>query len=224
MAKKNINQKGADLDASLQESFLQKNLKKIIIACVAIVVIAIACILGHLYWNNRSEKAAEALYPCERYFQDGNFEKALNGDGTQCIGFAAVATKYGRTKSGNVAKLYAGLTNAKLGKFEEAKKYLEDFSSKDDEMISPAALGALGNVYIELGQNEKGAETLLKAAQKADNGALSPLYLVQAAEVYESLGKKDKALELYQQVKDNYRGSTYGQEIDKYIERINAAK
>ena len=224
MAKQNINQKGTDLDAALQEGFFQKNLKKIVICCGIVVALVIAGILCHMWMKQRAEKAAEALFPCEQYFQQGNYEKALNGDGQECAGFLAVADQYGCTKSGNLAKLYAGLSYAQLGKFEDAQKYLDDFSSKGDEMVSPAALGALGNVKAELGQNEEAAETLLKAAKKADNNVLSPLYLIQAGEIYESLGQKDKALELYEQVKDNYRGSMLAGEIDKYIERAKRAK
>lgn len=224
MAKQNLNQKGTDLNAALQEGFFQKNLKKIVICCGVVVALVIAGILCHMWMNQRAEKAAEALYPCEQFFQQGNYEKALNGDGQECLGLLAVADQYGHTKSGNLAKLYAGLSYVQLGKYEDAKKYLEDFSSKDDEMVSPAALGALANVNAELGDNEKAAETLVKAAKKADNDVLSPLFLIQAGEIYESLGQKEKALELYEQVKGSYRGSMSAGEIDKYIERAKRAK
>ena len=60
-----------------------------------------------------------------------------------------------------------------------------------------------------------------KAAKKADNSVLSPIYLVQAGEILESQGKADEALKLYEQVRNNYRGSQQGQEIDKYIERAS---
>lgn len=224
MAKENINQKGAQLDASLEQTYVEKNLKKLAIGGAVVLTLVVCGILLNWYMGQRNEKAAQALYPCEQYFQAGNYEKALNGDGAQCEGFLAIADQYGCTKSGNVAKLYAGVSLAKLGKHAEAKEQLEAFSTKDDQMISPAALGALGNTYVQLGENEKGAETLVKAAKKADNNVLSPLFLVQAGEVYESLGQTDKALALYEQVKANYRASLQGSEIDKYIERAKGGK
>jgi tetratricopeptide (TPR) repeat protein len=164
------------------------------------------------------------LYPCEQLFQQGNYEKALNGDGQEVLGLVEVAKKYGSTKSGNLAKLYAGLAYYNLGKMEDAEKCLEDFDAKGDELISPAAIGALGNVYAELGKNDKAVETLKKAAKKADNSVLSPVFLVQAGEILEAEGKMAEALELYEEVKAHYRGSMQGQEIDKYIERAKAAK
>ncbi len=224
MSKKNKSQRAAGLDASLQESFVQNNLRKIAMICGVVVVVVLGIIGGWSYYSNRCAKASEALYPCEQYFLSGDFEKALEGDGVQCVGFVAIADKYSFTKVGNLAKLYAGISYVQLGKYEEGKTYLEKFSSKKDEMISPAALGALGNTYVQLGEVEKGAETLVKAAKKADNTVLSPIFLVQAGEIYESLGEKAKALELFELVKSNYRASTQGNEIDKYIERAKLSK
>ncbi len=224
MAKRNKGQNGQALGESSQLSFIQSHLRQILAACIVVVVIVIGVIAGFSAYGKRSNKAAEALYLCEQYFMSGNYENALNGDGVECVGFLSVAKKYSSTKSGNVAKLYAGLSYAKLGNYEDAKTYLEKFSSKKDAMVSPAALGALGNVYVQLGETEKGAETLVKAAKKADNNVLSPLYLVQAGQIYESLGKADKALELYELVRSDYRASVEGGEIDKYIERAKHSK
>lgn len=207
-------------EAVQEEGFIQKNLKKIGICVAGLLVCAFVCIGAYYYFDKQNKKAAEALYPCEQLFQKGDYEKALNGDGQEVLGLLEVAKKFGSTKSGNVAKLYAGLAYAHTGKFEDAEKYLKDFDAKNDAMISPAALGALGNVYAELGQNDKAVATLQKAAKKADNSVLSPLYLVQAGEILEAEGKTAEALKLYEEVKANYRGSMQGQEIEKYIQRV----
>lgn len=207
-------------EAVQEEGFIQKNLKKIGICVAGLLVCAFVCIGAYYYFDKQNQKAAEALYPCEQLFQKGDYEKALNGDGQEVLGLLEVAKKFGSTKAGNVAKLYAGLAYAHTGKFEDAEKYLKDFDAKNDAMISPAALGALGNVYAELGQNDKAVATLQKAAKKADNSVLSPLYLVQAGEILEAEGKTAEALKLYEEVKANYRGSMQGQEIEKYIQRV----
>lgn len=224
MAEKNNKKKDAAQEVVLEETFIQKNLKKIGICAACIVVIVLAALGCQTYFDKQNQKAADALYPCQELFQSGNYEKALNGDGQEVVGLTQVVKQYGSTKSGNVAKLYAGLACAQLGNYEEAEKYLKDFSPKGDEMISPAAIGALGEVYAHLGQNDKAVENLKKAAKKADNVVLSPLYLVQAGEILEADSKSDEALKLYEEVKANYRGSAQGQEIDKYIERAKAAK
>ena len=100
-------------------------------------------------------------------------------------------------------------------------KYLENYDGADDQMITPAALGALGNAYAHQNQLDKAVETLKKAADKADNNSLSPTYLVQAGEILESQGKKDEAPKLYQKVKEKYMNSMAYQTIDAYIERVS---
>lgn len=205
------------------EAFIDKYKKYIVYGVCAIIVLA-AIIIAYVQFvrNPRIAKANDALAKCQTYFDADNYDKALNGDGQGCLGLLKVADEFSSTKAGNLAKLYAGLAYAQTQKWEEAKKYLESFSAKDDAIISPAALGALGNVYANLGDNDKAIATLIKAAKVADNGSLSPTYLIQAGELYEAQGKADKALELYQQVKRDYVNSmaVQQQEIDKYIERV----
>ena len=134
------------------------------------------------------------------------------------MGFIAVADEYSDTDAGNLAKAYAGISLAQLKRYEEATSYLEDFSG-DDAMVAPAVLGALCNCYAQLGDNEKAASTLMKAAAEADNNSLSPLYLMQAGEIYEALGENKKALDAYNQVKNKYPRTMQAYDVDKYIER-----
>lgn len=204
------------------EAFIDKHKKTILYAFVAIVVI----IAGFLLYKNlvaepKEAKANELIFKGQEYFAESNYEKALNGDGEGFPGFIQIANEYGSTKAGNLASLYAGLSYAKMDKFQEAVNYLEKFSNCDDEMVSPAAIGALGNCYAELDQLDKATSTLLKAAKKADNNSLSPIFLIQAGEIYESQGQKDKALECYKEVKAKYVNSMQYADIDKYIERVS---
>ena len=116
----------------------------------------------------REQKAAEALFAGEHYFQNGNYEAALNGDQGDYAGFEAIIDEFGGTKAGKLAKAYAGLSLAKLGRHEEAIPYLKDFKG-NDAMLSPSILAALGNCYAQTGNEAKAATTLVKAAQLADN-------------------------------------------------------
>ena len=204
------------------EAFIDKYKKSIVYGVCGIIVIAAAIICYvQFYSKPRAQKADEALFRCETYFQAENYDKALNGDGQGCVGFLKVIDDYGCTKAANLAKLYAGVCYAQTDKFEEAAEMLEDFNLQDDAIVSPAALGALGNVYANLGQNEKAIKTLLKAAKTADNASLTPTFLIQAGELYEAEGKPEKALELYKEIKKSYVNSVAYQDIDKYIQRVS---
>ncbi|MCR5820898.1 MAG: tetratricopeptide repeat protein [Bacteroidaceae bacterium] len=206
---------------TMTEAFIDKYKKYIIYGTCGILIIA-AAIISYIQFvaKPNAQKASEALFKCEKYFAAENYDKALNGDGQGCIGFLKIADEYSCTKAGNLAKLYAGICYAQTGKDQEAVGMLEDFDTKGDAIISPAAVGMLGNCYANLGQTDKAIKTLLEAAKMADNNSLSPTYLIQAGELYESLGNKEKALQIYEQIKDKYINSMSSQDIDKYIERV----
>lgn len=223
MAKNNKNNYEVnEFDEALvaSKSFFEKNKKAIVYGGCTLLAIIIAALLIHqFYIVPRNNKANESLFAAQELFMNGEYEKALNGDG-QSMGFLAVADEFGSTKAGNLAHLYAGLCLAQTDKFQEAIDQLEKYSGCGDDMVSPSVIGTIGNCYAELGQNEKAVEMLVKAAKKADNNTLSPLYLIQAGQIYESLNQNDKALDCYNEIKTKYQQSMQYTEVDKYIERV----
>jgi tetratricopeptide (TPR) repeat protein len=209
---------GHELDANA--GLLMKNLKKVSIAVGAIVaVIVIVVLVNQYYIAPRNEKAATEIASAQMLFLSGEYEKALNGDGVN-LGFLQVIEQYGSTPSGNIARLYAGLCYAHTEKAAEAIKYLEDYDDCGDMMVSNAAIAALGNCYAHVGETEKAANTLVKAAKQASNVTQSPLFYIQAGELFESLGKNAEALQCYETVKKEYSQSFLSEDIDKYIERV----
>jgi tetratricopeptide (TPR) repeat protein len=119
-----------------------------------------------------------------------------------------------------LANAYAGICYAQLGQYENAVKFLEKFSA-DDQLVTPALMATMGNCYAQLGQLDKAAATLVKAADKASSHALSPIYLIQAGQIYEKLGKNSEAINAYQTIKNKYFNSYQSMDIDKYIERAS---
>lgn len=213
---------GDALDRS--EAYLVKN-KKGIIGGIAAVIIIIAAFFAYkyLYLAPREEKAEIAIFKGEEYFGQDAYEIALNGDSIGYKGFIKIADEFSGTKTANLAKAYAGICYAQLGKYQEAEKYLGDFDG-NDQMVSPAILGALGNCYAQLNQLDKAVSTLQDAAKKADNNTLSPIYLLQAGLIMEQQGKYADAFEAYNTIKDKYFNSYQAMDIDKYIERATALK
>lgn len=216
---------------NIHEAFFLKYKKAILGAVVAvIVIIAGVFIYMSQVAGPREDKASTMLGKGQTYFNNEMYDQALNGDGAGYVGFAKIANDYSGTKAANLANLYAGLCYANLGKWAEAQKSLDAFSSKGDQMISPAAEAALGDVYAHLNQLDKAVEAFKKAASMADskadestNNSLSPTFLIKAGEILESQGKKDEALSIYQDIKKKYVNSMLVQssEIDKYIERAS---
>ena len=196
-----------------KEAFFVKYQKPILIAVAAIILI----IAGTFLYKNfvsepREAEASTAIAKGQEFFANQEFEKALKGEGNY-KGFVKLAADYSSTDAGNLANLYAGLCYANLNKWQDAVKYLDAFSTSDDAMISPAAIAALGNAYAHLQQLDKAVDNLKKAASMADkqaaegiNNSLSPTFLLQAAQILESQGKKAEANTLYQDIKKKYNG------------------
>ena len=199
------------------EAFLIKYKNAIIGGVVAVIIIVAGIIMyKNLYAEPREEKAQAALFKGQEYFEQDAFEQALNGDSIGFAGFLKVADDYSGTKAANLAKAYAGICYAQLGKYEEAVKMLDDFNG-NDQMVAPAVLGAAG-------QLDKAASTLLSAADKADNNTLSPIFLLQAGEILVKQGKFDDAVSAYTKIKDKYFQSYQAMDIDKYIEQAKLMK
>ena len=228
MAKKAVkpaqvqDQKGLEEALSKSEQFFENN-KKTIFGCLIAIIVIIA---GGMLYNAkvaqpRQLKAAEAIFPGETYFINGEYSTALNGDAYGFEGFEELAKQYKNTKAGKLAGLYAGLCYAQLDSMEYAQKYLEKFSGKD-QMVAPSALGALADCYATAGQYNKAIATFEKAAKKADNNLLSPYYYLQAGIIYESIDKPAQALKVYKLIKAKYPNSIEGQDIDKYIARLSS--
>ena len=206
------------------EAFLVKYKNAIIGGVVAVIIIVAGFIMyKNLYAEPREEKAQAALFKGQEYFEQDAYEQALNGDSIGFVGFLKVADDFSGTKAANLAKAYAGICYAQLGKYEEAVKMLDSFNGKD-QMVAPAILGAAGNCYAQLGQLDKAASTLMSAADKADNNTLSPIFLMQAGEILVKQGKYDDAVDAYTKIKDKYFQSYQAMDIDKYIEQAKLLK
>ncbi len=223
MANQKHTQDPLDLDEAMSasEAFIIKYKNKFLVGIAAIVII-VGGILGykHFISEPNEKKASEALFKAEQYFGASNYEAALNGDSLGAVGFLTVADKFSGTDAGELANAYAGICYAQLGQYENAVKYLDKFNA-DDQLITPAVLGTKGNCYAQLGELDKAAATLIKAADKANSHALSPIYLIQAGQIYEKLGKNSEAISAYKTVKEKYFNSYQAMDIDKYIERAS---
>ena len=190
------------------------NLISWVVCGIAVVVMGIIAINQYvikpkaLEASNENAKAAV-------YFMAGDYDKALNGDDAECIGFEAIADEYSFYQQGKLAALYAGICYYEKGEYEEAAKYLNKFDA-DDVNIDPAAHQLLGDAYVELQEYGKAAKAF-EAAAKSGNEVIAPMSLKKAALVYLHEGQNAKALKAFKAIKADYPASAEAQDIDKYI-------
>jgi tetratricopeptide (TPR) repeat protein len=204
---------------SKSEQFIEKNQKIIIVATLAIVL-AVTGVLSvrYFYLIPKEKEAQNAIFRGQNYFQQEEWDRALYGDSAQYIGFEAIADEYGFTQTAALAKVYAGICYYHKGEYENAVAYLKQFSA-GDAMIDPVVTGLIGDCFVEMDKVNDGINFFLKAASKADDPMISPIYLKKAGRAYEHLGDYKGALEVYTKIKEKYPTGTEAQDIDKYIDR-----
>ena len=197
-------------------AWIEKNQNKLTWAVTIIVAIVVGVLALNTYVikpkavevNNENAKAVT-------YFMQGDWEKALNGDDAECIGFQAIADEYKCYQGGKLAALYAGICYYQLGQYEDAAAYLSKFSA-DDLTIEPAALQLLGDAYVQLEEYGKAAKAF-EAAAKSGNDIIAPMSLKKAGFVHLELGNKVAAKKAFETIKADYPASTEAQDIEKYI-------
>jgi len=227
MANKDIAKKKKKTDSDIEvdeilsrsEQFIEKN-KKNLLYGVALIAVLVAVILAynHMYMQPLSERAERSIFKGQQYFERDSFALALYGNGLDYDGFEAIVRQYGRTKTGNLAKAYAGICYYKLGDPHSAIKQLKSYKVNDSQM-QPRVIGLLGDCYVSIGNTKEGIKYFEKAASKANDTHISPLYLKKAGIAYESLKQYKDAIRVYTIIKDKYSQSTEAGEIDKYILR-----
>ncbi|MBQ7253205.1 MAG: tetratricopeptide repeat protein [Bacteroidales bacterium] len=203
------------------ELFLKKN-GNLLSTILLIILIAACAIVAVNRWviKPAQQEAKAAAAGAERYFQMGQFEQALSGDGN-VLGFADIIEQYGR-KAGQGVYFDAGVCQLQLKNYEEALNYLKKYNGKD-AILKARALACMGDAYVGLGNNES-ALAQYKAAINAGSTPFTAAYLLKAGIAAEDLGRKGEALAFYEDIKVKYPASAEATDIDKYITRLNAAE
>jgi len=203
------------------EMFIEDHSKAITIVVAAVIVVVLA-IFGFkkFVMEPREANADQAIYHAEQLFEKDDFATALNGDGN-IDGFLNIINEYGGTKSGNLARYYAGICYLNMGDFNNAIKFLSDYKGKD-QFVKPLATGAMGDAYMELDNAAEAAKCYEKAAKDTKNIITSPMFLTKAAYAYEMVENYKKALEMYNIIRDEYPTSNEGFYVMKNIAYIEA--
>ncbi len=223
MAKKNSQQADnlQELESALTktEQFIEDN-QKIISYVIGAIVLVVAGYLGFnkFYLQPKEKEALSQMFMAENYFEKDSFNLAINGDGNY-LGFLDIIDDYGITKQANLAKYYTGISYLYLGQYEDALDYLNKFKT-DDLLLAPVAEGAKGDAYLELGENDNALKHYKKAVSLSDNELTTPVYMMKAANLLETMDELEQALSMYEDIKAKYPKSSEGTNVDRYIARI----
>ena len=200
---------------SKTELWIEENQKTLWAILITLLVVAFAIFGINRYKQKRNETASQQIFHAQAAFEQENYDVALNGDGNN-LGFLDIISSYGSTKTGKLANYYAGICYMKQGNYNDAIEYLKKYTN-NDQILSGMALGAIGDCYMELGDNANAASYYDKAARKSPNNFISPMFLVKEGMTYEIMGNYTKALEAYKLLKKDYPLSNEAFEISKNI-------
>lgn len=192
--------------------------KHIIFWIVGGLAVVAAFVLSYLfiYRNPKLNKAFEAYNQVEI--------NAMGNDSIAAAEYKKVAENYGGTNAGELAALSAAEAYYNLGKYQEAIKCLDKFSTPEP-VLEANAIALKGDCYVNLKKYDDALEAYDKAISKADkNPQIVPRLLMKEALVYDAQKKYDKARDCYERIREEYPSFELGNgtPIEAYIARENA--
>ncbi len=202
-------------------SFVRENTKSLaFIAGAVVLLVVIYFAYLKIYLGPREVEAADQMYVAQDFWQKKEWDKAIKGDAGY-PGFEKIISDYSNTKAANLAYYYLGVAYLNKGEYRKAIDNLTSYRGNEN-MVAAEALGSTGDAYVELKDYDNAATYFQKAADKASNSFLSPLYLKKLGLVYEEKKDNKAAADAYNKIKNDYPESTEAQTIDTYIARAEA--
>src|ERR1700761_7948589 len=150
-----------------------KSLSFIGTAIVAMIVIYIA--YQKFYIAPRETTASNQMHVAQDFWEKKDWDKAINGDAGY-PGFQKIVNDYSNTKAANLAYFYLGTAYLNKGEFRKAIDALTNYRGVDN-MVAAEALGGTADAYVELKDYDQAETYFKKAADKAKNSFLTPMYL-----------------------------------------------
>lgn len=172
-------------------AWAQKNQATVLAAVgVAVAVVLVAAGI-RWYVQSRAEASARQFYGASELFKREQWDQAQKD-------FTSLASSYGGTPYGILAKLYAGRAALNANKPGEAVPFLTEFvASPPSPALEQIGRVALAKALADT-SNVTGAREQLDRAMLLD-GPLKPEARIRLARIEESGGSKEKAIELYKQ-------------------------
>lgn len=174
-------------------------------------------VLKFWYIPSQEDDAELSMRHAQTWFAMDSVNKAIKGDGAN-LGFLDIADQYSWTPAGHLANYYAGICYYEKKDYAKAIDCLDKFNS-GDILVSPIAIGVMGDAEMQLGNTAKALEDYQAAIKRNDNNLTAPIFTKKAALACEMQGDYAQALQYYQVIKSKYSSSAEAADIDKYIAR-----
>jgi TolA-binding protein len=130
--------------------------------------------------------------------------------------FSAVASKYPRTRAGELARYYMALSLEKVDKNDDAKKWLQGLAGSKDEDVSAMARFELANLEDHMGQGDEAVKLYQELIAKPTVLVPKPVVMLALAEHYTPKNPAEAA-KLYTQIKSDYPDTPMATQADQAL-------
>ncbi len=200
----------------------QKNQMRIFIGA-GLIVLAIAAIV--LYYNNKSKNnltASSLLSEVIPIYDKAQYKNAIEGNKIQNIaGLQEIVDKYGNTETGETAKIYLANSYYYTGKIDSAYDTYDDYGG-GNPLLKAASLSGKAACLEDKKEFEKAAQYLIEAEKISEINPGNPEYLLRAANDLIQINQKDKAKEILNKIKEDYKTTSAATEADKLLVKVQS--
>jgi predicted negative regulator of RcsB-dependent stress response len=133
--------------------------------------------------------------------------------------FLQVASQYGRTRPGQMARYYAALSEAQLKQYGEAERNLGPVVSSSDENLASLAKYQLAQVYQQENKGAQAVELLKQLSDKPTVVVPKPTAMLALADYYRKTDPAEAA-KLYNEIKQQFPDAA--EAADQGLELLNA--
>lgn len=212
-------EKPEEILSKTEEFFSDKKNKTLVFGLGGIIAFLIVGFMSYSWYiSTQNKEAQEEMFQAVYYFEKDSLGLALNGDGNN-YGFLDIIQQYSGTSAANLSNFYVGAIYMKLADFDNAIRYLKNYSS-DDILIQGRAFSLIGDAYMELDDFENAIGAYQKAADYKTNAEFTPVYLGKLALAQEKAGKLKDASDSYTIIIEKYVKSSLVQEAQKQKARV----
>lgn len=186
--------------------------RKIITICSLAVVVVVAIVLAYisLFRNPGIQKQNDRI-------GDADLELAQGNDSIAMVKYMDLADN-GSYDAANRAALQSAILLYQDGKYEEALKYVDKYSVKD-EIIGAGARSLKGDCLVNLDRLDEAVSAFKDAiSTSGDNPAYTPFFMMKLARVYAAQGKHGDEADVYEEIMSEY--PLYGQSHNINVEKL----
>jgi predicted negative regulator of RcsB-dependent stress response len=186
---------------------------KIAVGAVVLVILAAAIFGGWYYVNQQDQKASLSLSQAVRTLdtpvrpagmpaqpENPSFASAKERATEARKKFQAVVDQYPRTRSGDMARYFVGVTSSDLGDNAAAERALKEVASSHDDELAALANFALASVYRRENRTKEAIEIYKKLADKPTRTVGKATAQLELANTYQTDNQPLEAKRVYQDV------------------------